>query len=98
MQHRDESTYDRVSDAADEAYRSALDSGSRALGHAESGLDSAIAFVRDHPVLVTAVAVAVGASIAAMLPAARRGIGLVGEEHEIMGSSAPPLPPEEVTV
>lgn len=24
MQHRDESTYDRVSDAADEAYRSAL--------------------------------------------------------------------------
>lgn len=98
MQHRDESTYDRVSEAADDAYRRALDSGARAIGHAESGLDSAIGFVREHPILVTALAVAVGAAIAAMFPAARRGIGLVGEDQETVGPSAPPLPPEELTL
>lgn len=98
MQHRNESTYDRVTEAADDVYRSALDSGSRAMGHAESGIDSAVAFVRDHPILVTALAVAVGATIAAMLPPVRRGIGLAREEHETVGPSAPPLPPEELTV
>lgn len=78
----------RAAQQTDEVHRRATDAKGRVAVRTGDALDDVQGFVREHPILVGAMAVAIGAGLAALLPRTRRENELMGDRSDALKDTA----------